>query len=191
MTLRSSAGMCRPGLRHQRQERDRLQRDGLAARIRPGDDEDAEPLAQRDVDRHDLACQQRVPRGDEIEPERRVCAFGRLLRCVVRRPEARGVRAHLGGETRLGEREINRREAVHRPFQRVRLLGDECGERLEDALDLVLLVIWSVRQRLFISTASSGSTKSVCPLAEVSWTTPGTWLRDRPAPARRAVRPAP
>ncbi len=40
-------------LRHERQEADRLQRDRLSARIRTGDEQDAEVLAEIDVDRYD------------------------------------------------------------------------------------------------------------------------------------------
>jgi hypothetical protein len=44
-----------PGLGHQRQQADRLERDGLAAGVRPGDDQRVGFLVQFDVYRHD-AC---------------------------------------------------------------------------------------------------------------------------------------
>jgi len=49
--------------RHQRQKADRLERDGLAAGIRPGDDERVERIAELDIHGHDLLrVDQRVAR---------------------------------------------------------------------------------------------------------------------------------
>ena len=63
--------MCRPALRHQRQQADRLQRDRLAAGVWARDDDDRVVVADRDVDRDDVSGQQRVPALDEIEPDQR------------------------------------------------------------------------------------------------------------------------
>ena len=43
------------GLRHQRQQPDRLERHGLAAGVRAGDQQHLELVAQHHVDRHDVA----------------------------------------------------------------------------------------------------------------------------------------
>ena len=42
-------------LRHQTKQASRLQRNGFAARVRPGDDQQMKPIAEADIDRYNLA----------------------------------------------------------------------------------------------------------------------------------------
>ena len=50
----SAAGIRKPGLRHQRQQARRLERDGLAAGVRPGDEQHRGRRQDLDGDRHRL-----------------------------------------------------------------------------------------------------------------------------------------
>jgi hypothetical protein len=65
-----------PGLRHEHQETDRLQCDRLSARVRTGDQQNAEVCAEVDVDWDDLRrIKQRVPRSAERDPVSRVAVW--------------------------------------------------------------------------------------------------------------------
>ncbi len=94
-------------LREERREAERLQRDGLAARIRPGDGEAALARAEGQVDRHDVAVrelEQRVARRAQHDVGRAELGAGRAM-------DAREL-----GDRRMGvdlrERRLERRERV-------------------------------------------------------------------------------
>ena len=163
-------GRAQAALVEQRSEAERLQRDGLAAGVRAADHERAQ-RAELEVDRH---------RRRRVEQRMAGAAQDDGVAAIVDRAcPASGARA--------------RRTASARSICATRL--DERGERLprarrppreraQDALDLLALGALRLAEpvRLARPTAN-GSTKSVCPAPELSWTMPGTAPR---ADARRA-----
>jgi hypothetical protein len=112
-----------PGLVHQRQQPERPQGHGLAARVRARDKQRREPVAEADVDRHDPPGEPRVARGqqDDLWP------FGGL--------GADG--AHLARELRLGRPQVEPGERGEGLAQRPGIGADERRQLVEDALDLL------------------------------------------------------
>ena len=111
-------------LRHGREQTDGLERDGLAAGVRAGDDERVKFAAERNIDRHSgVLRQQRMARAAQLQ-------------VLVR--QLRRDRVELVGELCLGKNEVEAHEHVKvaRDVLPVRgALGRELGE---DALDLRL-----------------------------------------------------
>ena len=155
-------GQAQAALVERRDETERLQRDGLAARVRPADHDGAR-LAEVEVDRHrDVGVEQGMPRAAQ---DGRVGRRRRRALPPTGQPSAR-------------QREVSLSD---RP--------DECGQ-LRRVLPDCARQAPSVRPprvprspprgaSFDSSTRAKGSTKSVCPEAELSWTIP------RHGPARR------
>ena len=109
---------------------ERLQGDGLAARVGAAEHEHAH-AGERHVDRHDGGrVEQRVARGDELD------AVGRLDRTAA--PAAR--------ERARGQREVDLGERLDGAVELAGVAPDVAGELGEDARDLVALVAFELAQ---------------------------------------------
>ena len=154
---------AQPGLVQQRGEPERLQRDRLAARVRPADHERAQ-RAEVEVDRH------------RASPGR---AAGAARRAAAPRPRSRpACAAPAARERRARDREVDRAGRLDERDQVGGARADRRRELAQDPRHLLALGARRLRRRLFSSTTSSGSTNSVCPEAETSWTIPGTLRRE-------------
>jgi len=112
-----------PALVQERRQADRLQRDGLAAGVRAGDDDGAK-CAGLEVDRHGRrGIEERVPRLAQ-----RDAAAARHLRPP---PAPR--------EAGAGEGEIDRADRLHEADDPVRLVADSTRELAQDPRDLLAL----------------------------------------------------
>ena len=155
-------GRPEPALVQQRREAERLQRDGLAARVRARDDERPQ-VAELEVDRHRCGrVEERVPRAekDDVVTDRDLGA--------PPRPRE--------GPARDGEVDLRRRP---RRARRARLApaptAAESSRRIRATSSRSALS--ASRSRFESSTTANGSTKSVWPEPELSWTMPGTLPR--------------
>ena len=94
------------GLVHERQEAERLQRHGLPAGIRAGDDEGAvaEAVTEAQVDRHRRVAEQRVARREEL---------GGVL------DDVRAHAVHRGGEPRPGHPQVGAGQCRKAVAQRI------------------------------------------------------------------------
>ena len=112
---------AQPGLVHERQEAERLQRDRLAAGVRPGDDQGpiAEPVAETQVDRDRRVAQQRMARGEQLGG---VLGDGR--------PHA----VHLGAQAGAGQPQVGSRQRGEAVPQRRRATLDHPRQLVEDPL---------------------------------------------------------
>ena len=113
-----------PGLVHQRQQAEGPQRDGLAAGVRPGDDQRREVATEPDVDGYDLSRQARMPRAQQGQ----LLGRGRLGADAV----------ELSRQAGLGGPEVEERQRVEGAAQSLRLRRDERRQLVEDALLLGL-----------------------------------------------------
>ena len=122
------------GLRHQREQRERFERDRLAAGVRAGDEQQRSIGRQLEIHRHDLAGriapllreQQRVARGLEIHAT--VTIDGR----------PRGL--HALGQMRTREDPVERTQRLDERRQRLALSAHGVGQLGEDAGRFLLLV---------------------------------------------------
>ena len=119
-------GDVQAALVHGREQADRLERNGLAAGVRAGDDERVEAAAELDVDRHGLGLvEQRMARAAEDQS----LALGVGLAAV-----------ELVGELGLGKDQIQPDQYLVVGVDVVAVLGAVGGELCEDALDLKLFL---------------------------------------------------
>jgi hypothetical protein len=118
---------AKPGLVHEDEEAKRLERHGLAAGVRTGDDHGpvAESLPEPQVDRHRARPEERVPRREQLE---RVGHDGRAHR------------VELCGQPRASHPQVRPCERSERRQQVLAPPLDGVGQVVEDALDLALLV---------------------------------------------------
>ncbi len=72
-------GHVHTGLSHQAEQTDSLERDGLAAGVRTGDHHHVEIVAEAEVNRHDAACQQWMPRLLQTQPSGGIDLWRRRL----------------------------------------------------------------------------------------------------------------
>ena len=112
-------------LRHQRQQPRRLERDGLAAGVRPGNQQHRGRRSHLDRDRN-RACEQRMPRSEELERpvgrERRLDPVDRLGK-----PRARLHDVELAG-------------GFDGPLHVGAAAAERIGQRKQDAQDLFVLL---------------------------------------------------
>ena len=141
-------------------EPERLQRHGLAARVRAADDDRAQP-SQVEVDRHRRrGIEQRVPCAEQAH----LVADPHFARhASAREDAARHGQVELPGG--FDERVSALRGRRH------------CGQLAQDPLDLLALGAGRLRQAVAELDDREGSTKSVWPDADASWTIPGTFER--------------
>jgi hypothetical protein len=156
----ASAGMCRPAWCMSASRPSVRRRDGLAAVFGPGDDQRREAVAEPDVDRHDASREAGVAGAEEDDLRAR------------RRLGAGPV--HVGRETRLRGPEVEAGERRQRLPERGGVGRDQRGQLVEDPLDLLPLRDLRLAPGVAELDAISGSTKSVEPLPDVSWTMPLT-----------------
>jgi len=127
------------GLVHRRQQPDRLQCDGFAARVRSGDEKDGVGRAGVDVDRHDRGRrQERMPRARQVQ---RVPRRWYRVRCTGHRPFRRsdlgGHPVNVDGVAGLGQRQVDFGKQLYVAGDRVRFLPDQAGQLGQDALHLM------------------------------------------------------
>ena len=173
----SAAGGRRPAWWSTRGEAERLQRDGLAARVRAADDERAQP-AEVEVDRHGgRRVEQRMPR-------RRAAAPRRRPRPPRRASGARAPRSASARSSAPVASTSASSSAARSPTER------ESSRRIRSTSSRSALA--ASASRLFSSTIANGSTNSVWPEPDESWTTPRHLRRaptsSPPAPAGRRAR---
>ncbi len=121
------AGDMKAGLRHQRQQADGLERDGLAARIGAGDDERRKVLAQHQVAWNDLVpVNQRMAHPNEAKAPLPI-QLGR-----------NGL--HLAGQAALGKHKVQMGENDDVLLDEPRIVTDLRGQRRQDALDFIALL---------------------------------------------------
>ena len=159
----STAGGREPGLVQQRGEAERLQRHRLAARVRAADHEHAQ-AAELEVDRH---------------RRRRGRAAGGARRAAARRPRSSPARRASGG--RGSPRASGEVELAGRLDERAQRLGRASPTCADSSRRIRSTSSRSApaasESRLLSSTTANGSTKSVWPELEESWTMPGTFER--------------
>ena len=177
------------GLRHQRQQPRRLQRDGLAAGVRPGDHQDVHRRNQRDVDGNRLGVGAVVltlarphrsaavasgpsagsdaPPGSAADGGRRAARAGRPSRASARRraPGSRTAPAHAARRVRRRRRPSDRRSSA-RPRN-----ASVSASRMRRTSSCSCCS--SATMSLLISTVLSGSRKRLAPLPELPCTMPG------------------
>ena len=123
------AGHQQAAHRHQREQAERFEGDGLAAGVGTRDDKGVKFSAEVDVDRHHLVLgDQRMPRLLEVDDA-----------AVI---DNRHGRAHGIGEVGLGKDEVELREALIAADDRVRKVTGVGGQFEENALDLFLLLVF-------------------------------------------------
>ena len=179
------------GLRHQREQADRLERDGLAAGVGAGDQEHVEvlgpsvgesrtvgraeqPVAEPGRDRHDVAGEQRVAGVLEDEGVRLFEEPG-LVGPFVRGSSLRA-RSPRPRRTLASERSISASASIAAAISVSRSPTRRESSRRMRAISRCSSASIS-RQLLPISTVSSGSRKTVAPDDETSWTMPGSCER--------------
>ncbi len=110
---------------HEAEQAERPERDGLAAGVRARDDERGVAVAQPDVDRDDAAGQARVSsrQQDRLGPVGGLGPAG----------------AHLRGQRRLGDPQVEARQRVQGLAQWIRVGRDERRQLVEDPRDLLRL----------------------------------------------------
>ena len=113
-------------LRHQAEQPHRLERDRLAASVRTGNDDHPRLAVEPEVERNDLAGQQRVAR------------LAQSQRPVVGDPW--NACAGQAGIARLGQMQVNLRKQLDGQRQIRRVGGDQLGKLAQDALDLMALL---------------------------------------------------
>ena len=119
-------GDMQTALRHDGEQADRLERDGLAAGVRAGDDERVKVAAERNVDRNDdVFGDQRMAGAPERDAALR---------------EHRGGAVEPVGKLRLGKDEVEPDEHVKIEGDILAVRGAVGGELHEDALNLGLLL---------------------------------------------------
>ena len=151
-------------LGHDRQQADRLQRDRLAAGVRPGDDQDLELEAEVDVDRHDRPrlggggggrSASSDPRPRARRAGRGRARRGRGLRERVPRPseDELALLVEVGGRHPVveavaapGVDQVELGEGLQAAEERVGDLADLGAEPAEDAADLLRLLGAEVRE---------------------------------------------
>ena len=109
---------------HERQQAQRAERDGLAARVRAGDQERPEVGAQLHVNGHHAARQARMAGTQQDD-----------LRANGHR---RAGRVHLLGKARLGAPQVKPRQRTEQLAERPGLAPDQRRQLVEDPLDLLL-----------------------------------------------------
>src|SRR5690606_25232879 len=113
-------------LRHHRQQTNRLERDCLAAGVRPGDDQHPRIRVKLYINRHDIAGQQRVTRPDQPDGAAGFVAFR------AQRHEYRLNRLEVFGIARFGKHQINVPQHLYCPHNVFRFLADALGQRRQN-----------------------------------------------------------
>ena len=113
-------------LGHEHHEAERLHADGLAARVRTGDEQHAVIFADADVNRH-----------DPVLRDERMARLTQLRASLA--VELRTAGVHVLGKLRLGKREVDIRENLAVVLQDAAVLIDFGREMAQDALDFLLL----------------------------------------------------
>ena len=157
-------GHVQPRLVHEHEQADRAQGHRLAARVRPGDDERAVVVAEVHVDGHDAAAR----------PGWR--ADRSVMTVTLRRaPDAR---RPVSSARRARHIQRSKRASASRSPASGSALAATCAESSSRTRSSsACAASCASRQALASSTATSGSTKSVWPLPDWSWTMPFTRLR--------------
>ncbi len=116
------SGDVQARLRHEREQADGLERDGLAAGVGAGDEQRAELVAEPEINRHDLALQERVPRLLEVDD-------------TILTDDRRGG-VHAAGQPAAGVHEVEADERVQIAQEVRRGRADLRGQFAQQALDL-------------------------------------------------------
>ena len=139
------------GLVHQREQAERPERDGLAARVRARDDERRVALAEADVDGHDAPGEARVAGRQQDD-----------LRAGRRSPDGRRPSPPRAAPWRPRSRTGPAPPASPGAACRWRPTRAESSSRIRPSSSST--AAWASRQALPSSTTTSGSTNSVWPL---------------------------
>ena len=136
--------------------------DRLAAGVGTRDDERRVAVAEADVDGDDPPGQPGMARREEDD-------------LLARRRSPARIAVHLRRELRLRDPEVELRERVERLAQQRRVRGDErATARRGSGSTSSSTAACASRHALPSSTTTSGSTNSVWPLPDASWTMPLT-----------------
>ena len=165
-------GHGQPGLRHQGEQADGLQRDRFAAGVGAADQQRAAVCASSssEIGTTCLRCRRSTS----------ASSGWRASRSSSRVAEARNGAIEIDGEARLGEEQFQLAQGVQRLADGFGVAAQAGGQLAQDAVDFRASSSVRRTSSLLRSMVSSGSTNSVWPLALAPWITPSI-LRRCPA----------